>query len=134
MEDYFKSTFVALLRYSGRKEVMLKNARLGSDHLLRISNGVSSVEECFAETLPFQNLKAVSDHFKALEPMLDIHGVLQKPYLRRKVSLFESVAELVRRRHGFVHHGEVHVEFDDASPGTPSRHRSAGLRGGGQQT
>jgi hypothetical protein len=113
MEDYFKSTFVALLRYSDRKEVLLRNARLNSDHLVRIASGGNSVEECFAETLPFQNLKAVSDHFKALEPKLDIHGVLHKPFRRRRVPLFASLSHLVQRRHGFIHHSEVHVEFDD---------------------
>jgi hypothetical protein len=113
MEDYFKSTFVALLRYSVRKEAVLKNARLSSDHLVRISEGVSSVEECFAETLPFQNLKSISDHFKAVEPKLDVRGVLHKPFRRRRVPLFESVGELVGRRHAFIHHGEVHTDFDD---------------------
>ena len=32
LEDYFKSTFVALLKYSARKESVFKSARLGSAH------------------------------------------------------------------------------------------------------
>ena len=39
LEDYFKSTFVALLKYSDRKEKILKSARLEADQLLRLSEG-----------------------------------------------------------------------------------------------
>lgn len=113
LEDYFKSTFISLLRYSDRKESFLRGARLSSDHLLNISSGESSVEETIAETLPFQKLSAICHHFKELEPKLDLAGVLRKPYSRRKKSLFETLEELVLRRHAFVHRGMIDALFDD---------------------
>lgn len=53
MEDYIKSTYIALLRYSDRKETILKGGRLSAEHLARISSGEMTVEEAFAEMLPF---------------------------------------------------------------------------------
>jgi hypothetical protein len=54
IEEYFKSTFIALLRYSPRKEAFLKGARLQGEQLLAISDGKATAEEQISETLPFQ--------------------------------------------------------------------------------
>ena len=113
MEDYFKSTFIALLTYSDRKESFLKGTRLSYDHLLKVSSGDSSVEEAIAESLPFQKISAICQHFKGIEPDLDLAGALRKPYHKRKKSLFESLEELVLRRHGFIHKGNMDTSFDD---------------------
>jgi len=113
MEDYFKSTFIALLKYSNRKESFLKGTRLSSEHLLKISSGDSSIEEAIAETLPFQKISAICQHFKGLDPDLDLAGVLRKPYRKRKKSLFESLEELVFQRHRFIHRGIMDTSFDD---------------------
>lgn len=113
LEDYFKSTFVPLLRYSDRKEAFLRGTRLSSEHLLKLSCGESSVEEVIAETLSFQRLSAICHHFKELEPKLDLAAVLRKPYRKRKKSLFETLEELVLRRHAFVHGGKIDTSFDD---------------------
>jgi hypothetical protein len=75
LEDYFKSTFVALLRYSARKQAFFKGLRLQGDHLAAISDG-SSVESQVAETLPFQRISSIARHFEALDPKLDLAGVL----------------------------------------------------------
>ena len=45
IEDYFKSTFIALLRYSENKSSFLKNSRLSSEHLAQISEGNKRIEE-----------------------------------------------------------------------------------------
>jgi hypothetical protein len=113
LEDYFKSTFVALLKYSARKESVFKSARLSSQQLLRLSEGNVSVEALVAEGMTFQNLRVVSDAFRTLIPALDIHGVLRRPYRRRRLSLWEALSEVVENRHAFVHRGEVDIEFGD---------------------
>lgn len=102
LEDYFKSTFIALLRYSHRKQSFFKSLRLQGDHLVAISDG-KSVEEQVVETLPFQRISAVTRHFEALEPKLDLRGVLRKPYRRRKQSLYDLIESLVITRHNFIH-------------------------------
>ena len=107
------STFVALLKYSPRKEKVLKAARLNANQLARISAGEASVEEAVAESLSFQNLKSVSDQLRDLVAKLDVHGLLRRPYRRRKTSLWESLTDLIQRRHAFVHTGRVHADFSD---------------------
>jgi hypothetical protein len=114
LEGYFKSTFIALLRYSERKETFLKGARLSADHLAKISTNEMSIEEAIAETLPFQRISSICQHFKALDPKLDLNGVLLKPFRRRKKKLFEEIDALVFRRHDFVHKGIVDIDFSDA--------------------
>lgn len=114
LEDYFKSTFIALLRYSERKETFLKGARLSAEHLAKISSNETSVEEAVAETLPFQRISPICQHFKALDSRLDLAGALLKPYRRRKRKLFEDMDALVLRRHGFIHKGVMDIGFNDA--------------------
>jgi hypothetical protein len=58
LEEYLRGTFVALLRYSSAKEKLLKGARLSAKQLREISEGTTSVEDAFAQTLSFQNVTA----------------------------------------------------------------------------
>ncbi|OGP95801.1 MAG: hypothetical protein A2157_09790 [Deltaproteobacteria bacterium RBG_16_47_11] len=113
VEDYFKSTFIALLRYSARKETFLKGIRLQGEQLLAISDGKATVEEQISETLSFQRLSAVCRHFDALDTKLDIAGALRKPYHRRSQSLFESLESLVLSRHDFIHRATVDPTMTD---------------------
>jgi len=113
LEDYFKSTFIALFRYSPLKETVLKGARLTGDQLARISDAHLTVEEAFVETVSFQNLSAVASHFKSLEPKLDLLGVLKRPYRRRKRSLLESISATISMRHEFIHRGLVVEELSE---------------------
>jgi hypothetical protein len=57
VEDYLKSCFVALLKYSEKKESLLRNARLQGDQLNRISNEEISIEEAVAESMSFQRMR-----------------------------------------------------------------------------
>jgi len=113
LEDYFKSTFVALLKYSDRKESFLKGSRLSSEQLCRISSGSMSVEEAVSEILPFQSISAICQHFHQLEPKLDLAGALKRPYRRRKQSLFITLDHLVKLRHDFIHRAEMDTTFTD---------------------
>lgn len=113
VEDYFKSTFIALLRYSARKEAFLKGIRLQGEQLLAISDGKATVEEQVSETLSFQRLLAVCRHFDALDSKLDIAGALRKPYHRRSQSLFETLESLVLSRHDFIHRATVDPTMTD---------------------
>lgn len=106
-EDYWKSTFVALLRYSDRKAAVLKASRLTHDSLAAISEGRRSVEEAVAEALPFQRVSAVCRHFVALDPKLDFAAVLRGPYRRRKESLFVSLEQMTELRHEVVHRAQL---------------------------
>ncbi len=113
IEDYFKSTFIALLRYSIRKEAFLKTVRLQGEQLLAISDGKATVEEQISETLPFQRLSAICRHFEVLDAKLDIAGALRKPYRRRSQSLFDSLESLVLSRHEFIHRATLDPALSD---------------------
>jgi len=113
LEDYFKSTFVAILTYSPRKEAFLKNARLSSEQLLAIASGSAKPEEALAENLSFQRVSAISRHFKELEPKLDLGGTLRRPFRRRKKSLFNSLEGMTERRHALIHRTVLDTTFDD---------------------
>ena len=109
LEEYFRSSYIALLRYSEKKQAILKGVRLSGEQLVSISNKTLSVEEAVAETLPFQRLSAVARHFKELDPKLDLIGALKKPYRGRKKSLFESLDALTTQRHALVHGMEIDI-------------------------
>jgi hypothetical protein len=112
MEDYFKSTYVALLTYSDRKATILKNARLSGEQLAQIAAGTLTVEQGVAETLPFQRLAAIARHFAEIDQKLDILAPLKRPYRRRKVSLLDRLEGLVTRRHALIHGMQMDIDLD----------------------
>lgn len=107
VEDYLKSYFIALLRYSEKKEGLLRSARLQSDQLIRISNHEISVEEALAESMSFQRIASACKNIASIDTALNIAGVLRKPYRRRLKSFFDQLTELVEIRHKFVHRAEL---------------------------
>lgn len=113
VEDYFKSTFVAMLRYSDRKEAFFKGARLSSDQLCNISSSKLSIEEAIAENLSFQRITSICQHFKLMDPKIDLASLLRKPYRNRKLTLFDELNLAVVKRHKFIHGGESDLELED---------------------
>jgi hypothetical protein len=114
-EEYFKSTFVAVLRYSKDRQLVLKKARLHHEQLERIAVGEETIEGALAGSLSFQRPSSIADHFKTLDPGLDIEGTLRKPYRRRRVSLFDSIERVVEQRHAFVHSGNIDTSLVEAA-------------------
>jgi hypothetical protein len=112
-EEYFKSTFVALMKYSEHRESALKRAKLSQSQLEAIASGYHGVEQAFAESFSFQRPSNVGNNFKLIDPKLDIAGALRKPYRRRKVSLYESIEEIVELRNNFVHTGQMDTSMTD---------------------
>lgn len=52
-EDYFRTTFVAVLKYSAQREIALKRARLSHVHLEQVALGMHSIERAVAEVRGF---------------------------------------------------------------------------------
>lgn len=107
IEEYFRETYIALLRYSNKKEKIL-NTKLSSFDLIDVSSGKKTVEEVFASSLSFQNIHKIVFHFKGLDSRLDIGTPLKKPYHQRKQTLYEKIDEIFERRHRMIHR----IEFD----------------------
>ena len=112
-EDYFKSSFTAMLRYSTQREVALKRLKLPQDRLEMIAAGISTVEEALAEAFSFQRPSIIAANFKLIAPKLDLAGALRKPYRRRKQSLYDAIEARIDQRNEFVHTGNMNVEFTD---------------------
>jgi hypothetical protein len=112
-EEYFKSTWIALVRYSPKKQAIFRGFRLQGDQLLAISNRQRSVEEQIAESMGFQRVSVVCRNFEQLDAKLDLAGVLRKPYRRRKLSLFDSIEHLVTVRHDLIHRAIIDTTMTD---------------------
>jgi hypothetical protein len=113
VEDYWKSTYVALLRYSKKKEAILRTGRLTPEQLAAVSEQRTTIEQAFAETLSFQRISTTCKHFAALDSKLDFAGTLRKPYRRRKVSLYDSLEEMTKLRHEIIHRAELSPRVTD---------------------
>jgi len=113
-EDYFRSTFVAVLKY-GSRGTALKRVRLSHHSLERVTVGRLSIEQAIADTFSFQRPSSVADNFRLLDPKLDVGAILRKPYRRRKTTLFNSIETLVEDRNLFVHTGRMNLELFDQS-------------------
>lgn len=111
MEDYIKSTYITLLRYSDRKETVLRSARLSSVQHHALAEGRTSLEEAIAEGLSFQRPSAILASFATLDPKLDLAATLRRPYRRRK--LLDSLDALVHLRHELIHRSAVDGDLND---------------------
>jgi hypothetical protein len=112
MEDYFKSTYIALLTYTERKATILKGIRLSGEQLAEISAGGLTIEQAASESLSFQRLGVLGRHFAEIDRKLDVLAPLRRPYRRRKVNLLDRLEELVTRRHLLIHGMELDIELD----------------------
>lgn len=110
IEEYFRATYIALLKYSERKEKVIKTIKISSYDLEEISNRTKSIEEACASTLSFQNIHKIVQHFSLLDSKLDLGTPLKRPYHRRKETFYQQIDNILERRHGMIHH----MEFDCA--------------------
>jgi hypothetical protein len=118
VEEYLKSCFVALLRYSPQKERFLRGVRLRSDQLARISDGQESVENAVAETLSFQRISIACKNFEGIDKELDLAAQLRKPLKQghpHHPNLFDMLEGLAEKRNRFVHQASLDMDLNDAS-------------------
>jgi len=117
VEEYLRSTFVALLRYSRAREAILKNVKMTFAEAVHIRDTNALIEEEAARKISFQDLAQVQRHFKALNDKYDIGGWLRFPYRGRKESLHATLERLIQQRHSFVHRARLsgnygHIEAE----------------------
>lgn len=114
LEDFWKSLYVVLLKYSDNKEAILKGSRITADRLVQISKGQLTVEEGFADSISFARISMVCSHFKALDKKYDFASVLRKPYRKRKKGLFDTLEEMTETRNTIIHEASAAVILEDA--------------------
>lgn len=112
-EEYFRSTFTAVLKYAERREQVLKRARLSHSQLEQIAVNERPVEQTIAECFSFQRPSIIGENFRLLDKRLDLAAVMRKPYNRRKTTLFDQIESLVEGRNAFVHAGKIDMSIYD---------------------
>jgi len=112
-EDYWKSTYISLLKYTENKESIFKTGKIYPDRFVKISNGELTVEEGFAESISFARISNVCNQFKNLDKKLDFAAVLKKPYRRRKKNLFDTLEEMTEIRNMIIHDASSPVMLEE---------------------
>jgi hypothetical protein len=59
-EEYFRSTYVVLLKWSDKKKEILKSSKINSEDLADVADGLNSVEKLVARYISFQNLDSIN--------------------------------------------------------------------------
>lgn len=113
MEDFFRSSFVALLQYSEAKGKLLSKARLTSEDLVDISSQNTTVESAFARHLSFQNIDRICGHFKDLNGGLDLNHALGKKIKKSNLSMLVALRELLDRRNKLIHQTRLDPDYLD---------------------
>lgn len=111
IEDYLRTLYIALLRYSDNRERIIQNARLQGAELAAIDRGELTVTEAVAKWMSFQDMQKVSAAYKELNPKYDLYGVLRRPYGRYKQSFWEHLNRLIAQRHDLIHRAEIATEY-----------------------
>lgn len=112
-EDYWKSTYIALLKYSQNKEAVLKNGRISAERLVQISNNQLTIEEGFVESMSFAKISNTCKHFKIIDAKLDFAGLLRKPIRNGKKSLYDSLEEMTDIRNKIVHEASSPIILEE---------------------
>ncbi|RYX86602.1 hypothetical protein EON83_00020 [bacterium] len=112
IEEYFKSIYIALLKYSTRKLSVLKNSKVNGDDLLSISTGELTVEGAIVKSMSFQNIGKVCFYVKELDNSLDIAGELRKPQKGRKENYFDALNRILNQRHELIHRNKFEADYD----------------------
>lgn len=112
-EEYLKSSFIAMLRYSSERDSALKRAKLNQRHLEMMASGTGTIEEVLAETLSFQRPSIIAANFKLIDAKFNLAIPLHRTYQRRKESLFASIDGYVELRNEFVHTGSMDTQLTD---------------------
>jgi len=111
IEDYFRSLYIALLRYSPNRERIIQNARLQGQELAAIDRGELTVPEAVAKWMSFQDLTKIHAAYKDLNSKYDLHGILKRPYGRHKATFWEILNRLISQRHALIHRAELAVDY-----------------------
>jgi hypothetical protein len=111
LEEYFRSTYIALLKYSPKRESIIGNTRIAGDELITVDRGELSLEQVITRTKSFQDIKRICQSFKEIDSSLDIGGLLKKPYRGRKESIYETIERVILQRHEFIHNAIINPSY-----------------------
>lgn len=111
LEEFFRSTFIALLRYSENKEKIIHDAKIQGAELVLVDQGILTVPEAVAKWMNFQEMDKVHLSFKRLDKNIDLHGVFKKPCGRKKENSWLLFKRIIELRHSIIHRAEMDVTY-----------------------
>lgn len=111
IENYFRDLYVALIKYSDKKEKIITNSNINKNDLFEVSEGKLTIEDAVALSKSLQNIRKIDKYFREINSKIDIKGALSKPYHRRKESLFQTVDRVLEHRHSLVHRLNVDISY-----------------------
>jgi len=110
-ENYFKATFVVLMKYSCNRQAVynraLKQIRVTSEDFESISNDSTLIEWIFADSFSFQRPIRICENFKIIDDVIKLNDVFNKPLTNESKPLQERLNEILDIRNQIVHCGEV---------------------------
>ena len=111
-EDYFRTTFSVLLKYSDNRDAVLRKCRPTHAQIGKILYSKSPeyvISECFS----FQRPSVISENFKLIGVRLDLASAMRKPLRRRKATLYDIIERAIEQRNGLVHSGSMDLALFD---------------------
>lgn len=111
VEDFFRSSYIALLSYSPNKERIIGNANLKGKELVAVHENELSIPEAIAKWMSFQDMNKINQSFKELNKKYDVHGILQRPYGRRKETFWHLLQRITEQRHTLIHQATITPEY-----------------------
>ncbi|WP_350657465.1 hypothetical protein [Psychrobacter sp. S1-30-MNA-CIBAN-0213] len=110
-EDFFRSTYIAILKYSENKEKIIHDARVQGAELVLIEQGSFTVPEAVAKWMNFQEMDKVHQAFKKLDKNIDLHGIFKKPCGRKKEDYWLLFKRIIELRHAIIHRAETDITY-----------------------
>jgi hypothetical protein len=109
-EEYFRSTFIVLLKWSDNKKEVLKSLKINTEDLADVSDGISSIEKIASRNISFQNLSSINSAFSKISKEIKFIHLLKSQAPKKKY--FEKINKLIEFRHQIIHNNSTNPFYD----------------------
>jgi hypothetical protein len=100
-EEYFRATFVVMLKWSDRKKDIFKSLRFNSEDLAEISEGLNSVEKIATRYVSFQSVNGINSAFDKISKDIKFTNLLKSTNPEK--DYFGRLQQLIEFRHQIIH-------------------------------
>ena len=100
-EEYFRSTYIVLLKWSDKKKEILKCSKINSEDLADLADGVNSIEKLASRYISFQNLNSINVAFDKISKDIKFINLLKSTNPEK--DYFNRVDRLIQFRHRIIH-------------------------------
>ena len=108
-EEYFRTMFTVLLKYSEQKKDVLKSIKIKSEDLFDVSEGNKNIEMVAARTISFQNISSINSAFSKLLKEINIINILKSTKPNEKY--YDRIIQLIDFRHLIIHSNQTNPNY-----------------------